>query len=64
MGDDDVDFEMLKNYNGFRMENSSDLLMKNIKKSTKSVEELIKYIEDWDDFGVGDKNHGYIIQNK
>lgn len=45
VGDDDVDFGMLKNYNGFRMENSSDLLMKNIKKSTKSVEELIKYIE-------------------
>lgn len=46
VGDDDVDFEMLKNYNGFRMENSSELLMKNIKKSTKSVEELINYIED------------------
>lgn len=46
VGDDDVDFVMLKNYNGFRMENSSELLMKNIKKSTKSVEELIKYIED------------------
>ncbi len=45
VGDDDVDFGMLKNYNGFRMKNSSDLLMKNIKKSTKSVEELIKYIE-------------------
>lgn len=45
VGDDDVDFVMLKNYNGFRMENSSELLMKNIKKSTKSVEELIKYIE-------------------
>lgn len=46
VGDDDVDFGMLKNYNGFRMENSSELLMKNIKKSTKSVEEVIKYIED------------------
>lgn len=45
VGDDDVDFEMLKKYNGFRMENSSDLLMKNIEKSTKSVETLIDYIE-------------------
>lgn len=44
VGDDDVDFEMLKKYNGFRMENSSDLLMKNIEKSTKSVENLIDYI--------------------
>lgn len=44
VGDDDVDFEMLKKYNGFRMENSSDLLMKNIEKSTKSVETLIDYI--------------------
>ena len=46
VGDDDVDFEMLKKYNGFRMENSSELLMKNVKKSTKSVEELINHIED------------------
>lgn len=80
VGDDDVDFGMLKNYNGFRMEKSSELLMKNIKKSTKSVEELINYIENWNqmwdflgrefgkflrrDFGVGDKNHGCTILNK
>lgn len=44
VGDDDVDFEMLRKYNGFRMENSSGLLMKNIEKSTKSVEALIDYI--------------------
>lgn len=50
VGDDDVDFDMLKNYNGFRMEKSSELLMKNIKESTKSVEELINYIKDSNDF--------------
>lgn len=42
VGDDDVDFNMLKKYDGYRMENSSDLLNENIDKKVNSVFELIK----------------------
>lgn len=41
VGDHDVDFNMIKIYDGFRMEKSSELLMKNISKMTKSVREII-----------------------
>ena len=40
-GDDDVDFGMLKEYNGYRMIKSSELLMKNITKIISSVGELM-----------------------
>lgn len=40
-GDDDVDFGMLKKYNGYRMIKSSELLMKNITKIISSVGELM-----------------------
>ena len=42
VGDDDVDFNMLKKYNGYRMLNSSKLLIDNINKTVNSVDELIK----------------------
>ncbi len=42
VGDDDVDFNMLKKYNGYRMHNSSKLLIDNINKTVNSVDELIK----------------------
>ena len=41
VGDDNVDYEMIKKYDGYRMKNSSDLLMKNIYKSVNYVGELI-----------------------
>lgn len=41
VGDDDVDFTMLKRYNGYRMENSSELLTKSIFKKVYSVSELL-----------------------
>ena len=42
VGDDDVDFNMLKKYNGYRMNNSSKLLKENIDKSVNSIAELLK----------------------
>lgn len=41
VGDDDIDFGMLKKYNGYRMKNSSNLLAKNIFNSVNSVSELM-----------------------
>lgn len=41
VGDDDVDFGMLKKYDGYRMIKSSELLMKNITKIISSVGELM-----------------------
>ena len=42
VGDDDVDFNMIKKYDGYRMENSSDLLNENIDKKVSSVFELVE----------------------
>ena len=42
VGDDDVDFNMIKKYDGYRMENSSDLLNENIDKKVGSVFELVE----------------------
>lgn len=42
VGDDDVDFNMLKKYNGYRMNNSSKLLTENIDKTVNSIAELLK----------------------
>lgn len=42
VGDDDVDFNMIKKYNGYRMENSSELLNENIDKKVSSVFELVE----------------------
>ena len=42
VGDDDVDFNMLKKYDGYRMNNSSKLLTENINKTVDSIEELLK----------------------
>ena len=41
VGDDDVDFNMIKQYDGYRMFNSSKLLEENIRKITLSVGDLI-----------------------
>lgn len=41
VGDDDVDFGMLKQFDGYRMEFSSKLLAKNIVKMVSSVGELV-----------------------
>ena len=41
VGDDDVDFNMIKQYDGYRMFNSSKLLEANIRKITLSVGDLI-----------------------
>ena len=42
VGDDDIDFNMLKKYDGYRMNNSSKLLTENINKTVNSIEELLK----------------------
>ena len=42
VGDDDVDFNMIKKYDGYRMENSSELLNENIDKKVSSVFELVE----------------------
>ena len=42
VGDDDVDFNMLRKYDGYRMNNSSKLLTENINKTVASIEELLK----------------------
>lgn len=42
VGDDDVDFNMIKKYDGYRMENSSELLNENINKKVSSIFELIE----------------------
>lgn len=42
IGDDDVDFNMLKKYDGYRMNNSSKLLTENIDKTVNSISELLK----------------------
>ena len=42
VGDDDVDFNMIKRYDGYRMENSSELLNENINKKVSSIFELIE----------------------
>lgn len=42
VGDDDVDFNMIKKYDGYRMANSSKLLTENINKTVDSISELIK----------------------
>lgn len=42
VGDDDVDYNMLKKYDGYRMNNSSKLLIENINKTVNSISELIK----------------------
>lgn len=41
VGDDDVDFNMIKKYDGYRMENSSELLNENIDKKVGSIAELL-----------------------
>lgn len=41
VGDDDVDYNMLKKYNGYRMKKSSDLLVRNIANTVNSVTELM-----------------------
>lgn len=41
VGDDDVDFNMIKKYNGYRMEKSSEMLVNNINKKVFSVSELL-----------------------
>lgn len=41
VGDDDVDFGMIKQFNGYRMQNCSTLLAKNIVKMVSSVSELV-----------------------
>ena len=41
VGDDDVDFNMIKKYDGYRMENSSELLNENIDKKVSSIAELL-----------------------
>lgn len=41
VGDDDVDYDMLKKYNGYRMKNSSKLLLENINNVTSSISDLI-----------------------
>ena len=41
VGDDDVDFNMIKKYDGYRMENSSELLNENIDKKVCSIAELL-----------------------
>lgn len=41
VGDDDVDYDMLKKYNGYRMQNSSKLLLENIDNVTTSISDLI-----------------------
>ncbi len=41
VGDDNVDYEMIKKYDGYRMKNSSELLVKNISKFVNFVGELI-----------------------
>lgn len=41
VGNDDVDYKMLQLYDGYRMINSSELLLKNIKKIVNSVGELV-----------------------
>lgn len=43
VGDDDVDYNMIKQYDGYRMENSSKLLVNNIMKSVHSVVELMGF---------------------
>lgn len=43
VGDDDVDYNMIKQYDGYRMENSSKLLVNNIMKSVHSVVELMNF---------------------
>ena len=42
VGDDDVDFNMIKKYDGYRMDNSSELLNENIDKKVSSVFELVE----------------------
>ena len=42
VGDDDVDFGMLKLFDGYRMKNSSKLLVHNIAKIVSSVGELVE----------------------
>ena len=42
VGDDDVDFNMIKKYDGYRMENSSELLNENVDKKVSTVLELVK----------------------
>lgn len=44
VGDDDVDFNMLKKYDGYRMSNSSKLLTENINKIVSSIAELVKEV--------------------
>lgn len=44
VGDFDDDLEMLLNFNGYRMKNSSELLKENIKNEVSSVGELIEII--------------------
>ena len=44
IGDELDDFNMLKLYNGYRMEKCNDVLRQNIKQSVKSVSELIDLI--------------------
>lgn len=41
IGDDDVDYNMIKIYDGYRMEKSSELLSKNVEKKAKAVREII-----------------------
>ncbi len=45
VGDFDDDLEMLLNFNGYRMKNSSELLKENIKNEVSSVGELIEKLK-------------------
>lgn len=42
VGDDDVDFNMIKKYDGYRMDNSSELLNENVDKKVSSIAELVE----------------------
>ena len=44
VGDSEDDLEMIKKYNGYRMENSTDLVKSEVHNSVKNINELINII--------------------